>query len=241
MITSINEFKKFLESTDNTVNEAVDKKDWDRMSKLLLANDDGDKVAASIKDKDKAIARYVAGLKLAGKPGFTSRMSYRNTPEVTGSFSAFGNRALQLGATVEEIQNVFDTTILPQAYADKLTNLGGKKLNNRFVSFLSNAIIEMGLDINYLPHNGNAITQTGRDAMSRNGRKWTIGYKTEIDLKTRKILLNFDAITDEGDGPTSYVIAQSDPIFRINPHQNYGQRAFLSMITDSIKRAIATT
>jgi hypothetical protein len=242
MITSINEFRKTLESTSNAINEAVDKKDWDRMSKLLLAGDDGEKVAASIKDKTKAIARYVAGLKLAGKPGFTSRMSYRNTPEVTGSFSAFGNRAIALGATVEEIQNVFDTTVLPTEYADKLTSLSGKKLNDRFIGNISRAIIDMGLNINYLPHNGNALTQMGRDAMSRNGRKWTIGYKIEIDLGTRKVNLNIDAITDEGDGPTSYVLAQSDQIFNnaMNMWKNYGQREFISMITDSLKRAIAT-
>lgn len=45
--------------------------------------------------------------------------------------------------------------------------------------------------------------------MARNGRKWTIGYKAEINLGNKTVQLDFDAITDEGGGPTSYITMET--------------------------------
>lgn len=151
-----------------------------------------------------------------------------------------GDKALQLGATPEEIQTLYDATEVPASYVEKMTKLGGKKLNNRFVGALSKAIIDAGLDITYLPHNGNAITMEGKDAMSRNGRKWTIGYKTEIDLGGSKVKLTFDAITDEGDGPTSYFVDRSsDAMFNRMSGDKLGKNEFISGIKSIITHAQA--
>lgn len=196
----IKKFESFV--NEGKSNPVVDK-DWKRMSDLVLSKKDASGVAKSITNKDKAIARFVCGLKLSG-----SQPDYR-WGSYLGHFSEFGNQALELGATTEEIQSVFDQTEIPAQYTEKIDKLSSKKLSNRFVGFLVKNILDAGFDIEFLPHNGYALTREGQNAMSRNGRKWTIGYKTEIDLGDKKVSLNFDAITDEGDGPTSYVIDRS--------------------------------
>jgi hypothetical protein len=211
-------FEEFL-------NEAIASKDWDRMLDLVMKGDDGETAAKLIKDKNKAIARFITGLKLSN----TQLKISDSGKYYSGSYSALGNKALELGATPEEIKTMYDATEVPVSYVEKMAKLGGKKLNNRFVGAISKAIIDLGLDITYLPHNGYAITHEGKDAMSRNGRKWTIGYKTEIDLGDKKVKLTFDAITDEGDGPTYYVVDRSsDAMFNSLSMDKLGKNDFIS-------------
>jgi len=224
---------KNMKNFSEFINEGnIADKDWKRMSDLVLSGKDGASVAKSIKDKNKAIARFVSGLKLENKtPDYNERWK-----EYRGYFSEFGNKALELGATVEEIQAVFDETEIPSKYAEQLTDLSDKKLDDRFVGTLSKAVLDNGFDINYL-HSGNALTIVGKDAMRRSGRKWTIGYKTEITLGDKVVKLSFDAITDEGDGPTSYFIdnSGSDPIFR-NPygHEEVGKIKFVASVIKAL-------
>jgi hypothetical protein len=214
-------------------------KDWNRMTDLVLTGKDGAGVAKVLKDKNKAIARFVSGLKLE-----KDNLNYNSDwKEFRGSFSEFGDKALKLGATLEEIQKVFDENEVPTKYSEKIKNLASKKLTNRFVGDISKKILDAGFDINYLPHSGNAITFEGKDAMSRNGRKWTIGYKTLIGLGDKEVKLAFDAITDEGDVPTSYVIdlSNSSSIFNnIHSYQRIGKLKFISMIMDKLNELIKT-
>ena len=91
-------------------------------------------------------------------------------------------------------------------------------------------------NIEYLKTNGYAITRQGMDAMSRNGRKWTIGYKTEIDFGDKKAQFNFDAITDEGGGPSQYVLDQSsDKIFNKLSHGATGKLKWLKELKSILK------
>ena len=210
----------------------IEEKDWNRMSDLVLSGKDGAGTAKVLKDKRKAISRFVSGLKLENES-----LNYSESwKEFHGSFSEFGNKALELGATIEEIQKTFDEAVVPIKYSEKLVELSSKKLNNRFVGDLSKKILNAGYDINFLPHNGYAITTHGKDAMERNGRKWTIGYKTEISLGEEKFDLVFDAITDEGDGPTSYVIAngESSNLFWDEEWGTMGKLKFISKIMESL-------
>ena len=178
----------------------ITKKDWDRMVELVISDKDGEGVAATIKCKKKAMSRYVAGIKLErdelSEPGWCG---------FRGSFSAFGDRAIELGATFEEIQELFLNTEVPASYFEKIESCKGKKLSNRFVGFISKLVIDSGCDIEFLPHNGNAITLEGKRAMEINGRKWTIGYKTRIKKGDSVVDFIFDAITCEGGGATQYV------------------------------------
>jgi len=227
---NINTFKQHVL---NEKKSGIDNKDWDRMLNLVMSGKDGAATASAIKDKNKAIARFISGIKLQGDKTLNYNTQLK---KYSGSFSEFGNTAIKLGATPEEIQSIFDETTVPSAYSTKITKLAGKKLNNRFVGFLSKAIIDAGYDIDYLPTDGYAITRDGKDAMSRNGIKWTIGYKTEINLDGKKVNLNFDAITDEGNGPTSYIIdtSGSNQIFN-NFGQIMGKGRFITKVMNAIK------
>ena len=213
----------------------INDKDWSRMCDLVMMGRDGSKTAKIIKDKNKAVARFVAGLKLSN-----DSLDYSEAwKEFRGMFSAFGNKALELGATVQEIKDVYCGINAPVEYLNKMKNLADKKLQNRFVGDLSKKIIDAGFDIEYLPHNGYAITEPGKDAMARNGRKWTIGYKTIITIGETEVGLFFDAVTDEGDGPTYYVLdnSASDNIFRnLSSWEGYGKNKFQGGVMESLKK-----
>ena len=194
----------------------VQSKDWDRMMDLILAGKDGDNIARIIKDKDKAVARYIAGIKLNPR----------------GGFHAFYDKAIELGATTAEIDSLIANTTVPQEVDEKYRLLKNKKLSNSFVSAISREVLKLGFDIDYLPHNGNALTSEGKYAMSRNGRKWTIGYKTEIITANRKISFIFDAITDEGGGTTYYSIHSFDNVH--GAMRVMGQRELLTWLRDRL-------
>lgn len=59
-----------IKKVSDILNESksVGTKDWERMLNLVVTDDSGDSVAKSLKDKDKAISRFVAGLKLLDIP-----------------------------------------------------------------------------------------------------------------------------------------------------------------------------
>ena len=211
-------------------------KKWKRMLDLAVTNNEGEKVAKSIKNKDKAIVRYVCGLKILDYSKFPY---YEDGKYFNSTFSCFADRAIELGATIEEIREAFDQApVIPQSILDANQSYVGKKLQNRFVGFMSKAVIDAGYDINFLPHSGYAITYEGRDAMDRNGRKWTIGYDTEIIINGVKYRFVFDAITCEGGGPTSYVIDYSTHSTFPNPGwRKIGKLEFLDCVMTGIKRA----
>lgn len=194
----------------------IQPKDWMRMMDLILAGKDGANVARAIKDKEKAIARYVAGIKI----------------DPRGHFDAFYDKAIELGSTKEEIDLIVADTTIPEDINNKYISLKNKKLNNSFVGAISKEVLKLGFDINYLPYNGYALTFEGKEAMNRNGRKWTIGYKTEIELEDRKISFIFDAITDEGGSTTYYSIFSIDTE-NVNSRV-MGQREFLTWLKDKL-------
>lgn len=206
-------------------NKSISTKDWDRMLALVLKCDDGETAAKLIKDKNKAIVRFVAGLKLANQ-------QYQYDKTYFGKFSKLRDKAIELGATSDEIKDLYDTTDVPAIYLEKISNLSGKKLSNSFVGDISRAVLDMGFDIVYLPHSGYAITMEGKHAMEKNGRKWTIGYKSQILIKDKNENFIFDAITDEGDGPTYYVLDQSSSsVFNtLNTWKRYGKHEFISKL-----------
>lgn len=220
----MNKFKELYEKIiiEASKNKGVGTKDWDRMLLLVLKDNDGASIAKKLKNKDKAIARYVAGVKLEG------------TPSNWEPFTDFKEKALELGATEEEIETLLGQTEIPEKIKLKLVTLKTKKYGNRFVGDISKAVIDANFDINYMKHNGYAITHIGKDAMTHNGRKWTIGYKTEIDLGDRKIKFDFDAITDEGNGPTYYIVdrIESDNAFYDLTHGELGKNKFIKQLKE---------
>lgn len=118
----------------------------------------------------------------------------------------------------------------PQKYLDKLQTRSSKKLNDRFIGTISKKILDAGYDIEFNGRGGNALTFPGREAMERNGRKWTIGYKSIITLANdEKFNFWFDAITSESVDvePTYFYIDEqnSSSIFNNNFPRNYDSRS----------------
>lgn len=219
---------KHIQTFESFLNEAagISPKDWDRMVNLALKADSGETVAKLIKDKNKAVARFITGLKLSNSP-----LRYNDSwKEYSGNFSALGNLAIKLGATTDEITDLYNKTEVPISYSDKMNKLSGKKLDNRFVGSISKTVLDAGYDINYTSNGGNAITGQGKDAMSRNGRKWTIGYRAEIIKGSAKFPFAFDAITDEGDGPTLFIASEneSDRLFSSLSYKVVGKNDFVA-------------
>lgn len=211
----------------------IAEKDWTRMLELVLLSKNGAGIASTIKDKNKAVCRYVAGLKLSGA---TLKPNPKGWQPFYGEFEEFGNRAVKLGATIEEIKDTYCENVVPKEYTEKMLRYAGKRLNNRFVGELSKKILDAGFDVAFESHSGNAISFEGKDAMRRNGRKWTIGYKAQINVKGMICHLVFDAITDEGDGPTSYMIVDhmSSPIFGKNNWKPLGKTAFFTKVMNAL-------
>ena len=200
-------------------------KDWARMLDLVLSGKDGAGTAKVIKNKDKAIGRFVAGRILAGEEMPDERWAH-------GSFTDFYEKAIELGATYDEIKNTFDNAVVPEKFQEKRKNLSTKNLSNRFTGDIANAVLKAGADIEFIGKGGNATTWEGKDAMRRNGRKWTIGYTADIIIDGEPRRIVFDAITDEGGGPTQYVVdtntSETDRIFSPLAHRVMGKNRFIS-------------
>jgi len=108
-------YELYMYENEDFMNEAVSvaPMDWFRMSNLTSKADDGSSVAKLITNKNKAMTRFVAGLKLSNSP-----LNYNDAQkEYTGNFSALGNLAIKLGATSNEISVLYDKTELPPSYA----------------------------------------------------------------------------------------------------------------------------
>jgi hypothetical protein len=229
MFLTINEFK-------NYINETVSTKDWDRVFKISTTRDGAIKMANSLKNKDKAIARFVAGLKLNNEDLTYNPDAYNKFGR--SIFAPLGEKAMELGATFDEIKVLYDNTEVPEKYLDKKLATSDAKLDNRFVSKISQFFIDNGFTIEYKNYNGPALTLPGKTAMQRNGSKWTIGYKTVVSKNGIDYTFDFDAITSESVDvkPTYYIAAKSsDKIFNPLTHEVLGIKQFLNRLKNCIK------
>ena len=239
-------FEQFVQHKIEAVNEKIADKDWDRMTMLYVKDDiEGAKVARLIKDKKKAINRFVAGLKIVrGKLDF-----FKDGTLNVNYYHEIGRKALQLGATPEEIQKVYDEAEIPTKYQEKISDLEAKKLGNWVTGPISQAVLSIGGDVQVIDERGvskNARTSMGKDAMRTNGANWTMNFKYEITINNKTYDFVVDIITDEGARKSHrYVIDnKSDRIFtqafRTNMH-TYGIREItktLKQVFDSVDEGL---
>ena len=110
-------FKEYITEAKHKDGE-IQTKDWDRMMDLVLAGKDGAGTARAIKDKNKALARYVAGIKLEGRT---------KNIESWSEFGAFKEKAIELGATEQEITDMINNTVIPPKTSTKFVTLKTKE------------------------------------------------------------------------------------------------------------------
>ncbi len=117
----------------------VSLKDWERMQDLLDRNQNGEGVAAKIKEVGKAVARFVAGTVLAGETkNVLECRSFYWSP-----FSAFARKAESLGATKDDIFETLETATVPEGFKDSHVT---KKSYTGFVGSLERLIDKLMKD-----------------------------------------------------------------------------------------------
>lgn len=89
----------------------IENKDWSRMYDLIVDGKDGAGVARSITKKDKAMARYIAALRILN---IDPRTKWDGS-QFSGEFADFGNKAIELGRTFDDICEVYDATPVPES------------------------------------------------------------------------------------------------------------------------------
>lgn len=155
------------------------KKDFERMIDLIDKKSNGAGVAKVLKDKDKAIGRWVAGVLLKGA-------AERWFPKLT--FPDFYKRAIELGATEEE--------------------LGNKLMEAR--DNYDKDVYKVKKSINYIDYilskEGLHIEEEKQNARSRNRHelksnlRWNIRTLLKIyDDNGHYVFLDYDNVVDDDD------------------------------------------
>lgn len=177
-------------------------KDFMRMTDFAAGNSR----ISGIKDKNKAIARFAALCYVVNeRPRFDVHGPKTSNPKLLELWEL----CRELGVTKEDIYAAYNDTD-PTQFNDAIN--ARRKRNDegsdKFIGKLKTALFDANID--YKVKLSSAMTEIGRNAMQRNGRKWTIGYNITMWPGTKsEQFLEFDAITDEGDGPTKYIYSNS--------------------------------
>lgn len=187
----------------------VDEKDYKRMYDLIAKVDDVTKLsrhseaqASKIKDPLKAAARYVAGIKMA-------QLYYGSNFDYSSDFYPFKKKAIELGSSEEDIDKMLEEAKVPESlkvYADEKSENDKKNRKGYFVGAVVKWLNKQDFDWEFVKEAGNALTMPGKEAMSRNGRKWTMGYAIKVSKDGKEGIIEFDIITDEGGGSNQYAM-----------------------------------
>lgn len=178
----------------------IEIKDWERMQDLIDRNSDGEGVAAKIKNKAKAVARYVAGVKLIGRTAIEGEyLPYSD-------FRAFGLKALQLGATLEDIQATFEAASVPEGFADNhITKDSYEGYTGSLRRFIDQMCTKYGLESSLQSISGTgAWSYTTLESYNRNGRVWPLSYKLTFRNDSESVQYNVVVVTNEGGGNYGY-------------------------------------
>ena len=113
----------------------IERKDIDRVQKLIDNNDDGSRMSKSIKDMNKAIRRYVVSRKLTNE-GPISLDDFKNNNY--GKFSSFCNRAIELGATyLNIIVNFLNEADIPMVIDWIVDEYLNEKQFNNYMAYIN--------------------------------------------------------------------------------------------------------
>ena len=181
----------------------VSLKDWERMQDLLDRDQDGEGVAAKIKDASKAVARFVAGTILAGKANDV--LTYKGF--YWSPFSAFAHRAERLGANKDDIFETLQSVTVPEGFKD---NHITKKSYTGYVGSLERLIDRLMKD--YPVHIERKSINDGYNYWSyetsssynRNGRVWPLNYMLTIECGDKVEKHSVIVVTNEGGGNYGY-------------------------------------
>lgn len=180
-------------------------RDWERMQDLIDRNQNGEGVAAKIKDASKAVARFVAGTILTGGADDTLT---RKGVYWSSRFEAFAIRALKLGATKEDIFETLKATTVPENFKETHVT---KKSYSGYVGSLDRLIDQL-MDKYPVKIERKTIECGGshhwswetKYSYSRNGRVWPLNYMLTIEGVKGTEKHPIIVVTNEGGGNYGY-------------------------------------
>ena len=183
----------------------VTDKDWSRMQDLWNRGQDGEGVAKKITSVEKAVARYVAGLKIEGTKEATKE-GYNNSKTLPwSSFKAFGRRALELGATFEDLEDSFAAAQKPAG-----EDIKQKKVYSGYTGNLERLLDSLAKQTGWswtwkTIENINKCSLKTQQMYIHNGRVWPISKEITFS-KTGKedVKVIATVVTSEGGGNYGY-------------------------------------
>lgn len=181
---------------------SISSKDWQRMADLVKIGQTGEGVASKINSKEKAVARYVAGLKLLGEKTAIKDFGNGNYGLPWTQFKCFGNKALHLGATYEDIQETFEATEKPEG-AEKSDKKAYTGFFGSVERLLDNTSRETGWTWKWQSC-GNHWSSTTQAMYSRDGRVWPISKLAVFEKDGKKVTIPITVVTNEGGGNYGY-------------------------------------
>ena len=124
-------------------------------------------------------------------------------------FYPFKKKAIEPGSSEEEIDKMLEEAKVPESlksYADDKSENDKKNRKGYFVEAVVKWLNKQDFDWEFVEEAGNALTMPGKEAMSRDGRKRTMGYTLKVLKEGKDGIIEFDIITDEFGGPNQYAM-----------------------------------
>lgn len=170
-----------------------------KMQAYYKKDSDPHRLIKSIDNPDKLINRWLAAIKI----GWTYAAE-----EFEKAIRERGLLTDEQIAAKKSKYSLDDEVKVPERSKDEQRNLSSQTTRSVYL-----ALQKICEERNYkfeLKHskNWNAVTDTGKEMMARNGRAWTVGYELIVTNKGgtgREVHYDLDVVTNEGGGLYGYV------------------------------------
>lgn len=165
----------------------LDPKHVKRMKEYLNKNSDPDVLAGDIKDPAKLVGRWLAAIVI-------------DWPEAVEAFGReIKSRKLLSDTEIMDYMDKMENEEVDTSDVKRLTD-NEKKLANSWITKSAFKFFNSLKDVKveWVEAFKNAKTQAGKDAMSKNGRAWSEGFKVKFIKGDKEKEVIFDVITNEG-------------------------------------------
>ena len=204
--------------------ELPDAADFKKMKEYYNKASNPERLAASIKDKDKLIKRYGAAVVLGWKE----------------AQSAFARELRSRGIMDEEARlkyrNRLDKIEVDKSGMKAFSDIE-KKVADSWVASSAYKMFNSldGVTVEWKEAFKDAKTHGGKEAMSRNGRAWTEGFVVTLKGPGGEKDFTFDIITNEGGGLYGYATGYSGTI-SLKDLKREAERAAKQVATEKVEK-----
>jgi len=188
------EFDNEVKNADTTKYSCNDK-DINKMKEYFNKRSDPNRLANSIKDPSKLVARWIASMMISWEDA-ASALGYE-----------IGHRKILTKAEIVAYTEKYKD----QKVDDSDMNRLDKEVEKIATSWITKSLFKYfetlsQYKIEWKEAFKNAKTQVGQDAMRKNGRAWTEGFIVSVSTisSDKTVDIKFDIITNEGGGLYGY-------------------------------------